>query len=178
MTVGIFSGAGYCQPRLLGSVMKRQLLVAIDGSPAADIALHQAAVLAQAMDSRLTLVHVVAVGGAGRAAGQLMSRARQESIRQGGRQLLLGRQQQLQARFALDSDIHLAQTLHGKRDMCALVAKFARTTDAHLLVLARHGQGNHQTAPMGSFVEHMLRLAPCPLLIIPFARQPAVFAHG
>jgi nucleotide-binding universal stress UspA family protein len=50
--------------------------------------------------------------------------------------------------------------------VAASIAQFARETGADLLVLGSHGRTGLQRRALGSVAEAVLRLAPCPVLVV------------
>ena len=51
-------------------------------------------------------------------------------------------------------------------DIAATVAEYARKNDIDLIVTATHGRSGLRHLLMGSVAEHILRKAPCPVLVI------------
>jgi nucleotide-binding universal stress UspA family protein len=147
--------------------MYQHIIAAIDGSPHADKAMLQAGWLAHQMGARLTLVHIVNLQSLAQASGGLISTPQLHAQAQArGRTLLSKAQYQLRSEIGIETDTHLGESWHDKRDMAGILARFAEATDADLLVLATHGRSGLMHMLMGSFSENVLRVARCPLMIV------------
>jgi nucleotide-binding universal stress UspA family protein len=153
--------------------MYKKILVPLDGSATADAGLAAAIKLAQALGSRLRLVHVVEELGHvsgyeqfGAHADDLMKR-----IDENGKQLLRERAATVKA-AGVEADTalfnkfgnHLAET----------VAEAARTWKADLIVVGTHGRRGVGRVLMGSGAEQIIRQAPVPVLVIRSDGPPAV----
>jgi nucleotide-binding universal stress UspA family protein len=144
----------------------QHFLVPTDFSTYADQALDYAIALAGKLPARLTLLHVVhsvplwVEGDMGRALPdvylrQLEAQAQQE---------LEQRQQRLQA-AGVQGTILLVHGMPFQR-----IIDLARDQQIDLIIMGTHGRTGLQHVLLGSVAEKVVRLAPCPVLIV---RQPA-----
>jgi nucleotide-binding universal stress UspA family protein len=144
----------------------QHFLVPTDFSAYADQALDYAIALAGKLPARLTLLHVVhsvplwVEGDMGRALPdvylrQLEAQAQQE---------LEQRQQRLQA-AGVQGTILLVHGMPFQR-----IIDLARDQQIDLIIMGTHGRTGLQHVLLGSVAEKVVRLAPCPVLIV---RQPA-----
>ncbi|WP_215780279.1 universal stress protein [Paludibacterium sp. B53371] len=147
--------------------MYRHIIAAVDGSPSASHALQEAAQLARQMQAALTVVHLLDLQQLARGDHELIPLA--ESLAQArlhGQTLLAQACRQIQAAADIEVRHYLGECWHGKRDMAMVLTRFAREVDADLLVLATHGQGGMRHMLMGSFSEHVMRQASCPMMMV------------
>ncbi|MBV8048929.1 MAG: universal stress protein [Paludibacterium sp.] len=147
--------------------MYQHIIAAVDGSTHADKALLQAGLLARQVGARLTVAHIVNLQNLARADSELVPTT--EGLAQAqarGRAILEQARQRLADAYDLPAELHLGDSWHGKRDMAQVLARFAKEVDADLLVLATHGRTGLRHMLMGSFIENVMRAAPCPLLVV------------
>lgn len=154
--------------------MFQHIIAAVDGSPYSNNALLHAGQLALANQAQLTLVHISNLQEFSRmeiessAMPQMLERTLSR-----GRDLLESAQQQLQQQLpSVTCHCHLGESWLGKRDMANLLVKFAMAHDGDLIVLGSHGRSGLLNLLMGSFIENLLRITPCPLLVIRQATAP------
>ncbi|HET9983306.1 MAG TPA: universal stress protein [Longimicrobiales bacterium] len=137
----------------------RELLVPLDGSPAAERAHCLARRIAERSGARVTLVHVHE-GGPDREVIPLREYSWREAERRADESDYLWRAAcaaPARARTALLADGDVA---------CALLG-FAREAESDLIVLARHGTGGASNAWLGSVADRILRFATAPVLLLP-----------
>lgn len=147
--------------------MYQHIIAAVDGSTHADKALLQAGVLARLLDTRLTIVHIVNLQELARADAELIPTPQLHAQAQArGRTILSKAQHLLRSEIGIEAATHLGESWHGKRDMASVLVRFAAATDADLLVLATHGRSGLVHMLMGSFIENVMRVASCPLMIV------------
>lgn len=147
--------------------MYQHIIAAVDGSPHADQALRQAGLLAHLLGARLTLVHIVNLQELARGDTELVATpALHQQAQQRGKTLLGKAQHLLREEIGIEAGTHLGESWHGKRDMASVLVRFADATDADLLVLATHGRSGLVHMLMGSFIENVMRIAHCPLMIV------------
>lgn len=133
-----------------------RILVAIDGSPYSERALTFGSDLAQRLGAKLALVSVVdpmpAIG-----AEMIPNVTLLEELQKEGQEILDTAAKRLNpapARFLRD----------GRPDY--EICQCAREWHASLLVIGSHGRTGLQRVLMGSVAEHIVRHAPCPILVV------------
>jgi nucleotide-binding universal stress UspA family protein len=151
----------------MGAIMYQHIIAAVDGSPHADKALLQAGQLAHLLGARLTVVHIVNLQELARADAELVPTPALHTQAQARGRAIIGKSLQLlQNEIGIEAGSHLGESWHGKRDMAGVLVRFATATDADLLVLATHGRSGLVHMLMGSFIENVMRVATCPLMIV------------
>ncbi|MEM6791523.1 MAG: universal stress protein [Myxococcota bacterium] len=121
----------------------KHVLLATDFSPAAMFATEAAATLAERLDARATLAHVL--------------RDADRSPPEEGLELLRER------RFGQVADVSCA-LLEGEHADVALI-EAARARDVDLIVVARHGRHTIEERLLGATTERLLRKAPCSVFV-------------
>jgi len=148
--------------------MYRHIIAAVDGSAHADKALLQAGLLAEASQAELTLVYINNLQDLARI--DMESHALPvmlERTQHRGRAILEQAKQHLEDQhIVIDCQMHLGESWLGKRDMVSMLVKFAAAHDTDLIVIGTHGRSGLLNLLMGSFIENLMRLTPCPLLIV------------
>jgi len=133
----------------------------------------QAGQLALLSHAHLTLVHITNlqelahVDVESTTAPVLHERAHQRGL-----DILEQAQNRLRAQVEIESHLHIGESWQGRRDMAAVLVKFANAHDADLIVLGTHGRGGLLHMLMGNFAENVMRIASCPLLIVQSAVHP------
>ncbi len=152
--------------------MYGQLLVALDGSPAAERVLEHAIALATAFGSRVTLLRatvsaemVVAESAAGDAnIGQVAPIMDPEPIIKADQETatdyLKGIAQQLASRNVSAN----VETPEGPAS--SVIVETARTIGANRILMTTHGRGGLGRVVFGSVADAVLRHAPCPVLLV------------
>lgn len=142
-----------------------RILVAIDGSAASQRALEQAISLAQALGSRLHLVHIVDelsyVTGFESAMNYLNEII--PLMREAGQKVLASARQ-----HALDKGVgaDVALVVEGPGRVCDQIIAHAVKSRADLVVVGSHGRRGVNRLLMGSDAEQVVRLAPVPVLVV------------
>lgn len=138
----------------------KHILVPTDLSEYADYALDYAIALAQTLQARLTLLHILhltplAMGDIG-ASGLVPYLEEMEADAQQRMQALLNRvhQEGLQGEMAVVQGVPF-QT----------IVDMAGNEDVDMIVMGTHGRTGLTHALMGSIAEKVVRLAPCPVLV-------------
>jgi len=134
------------------------IVVASDGSSAAEGQLASARALARATGARVVVAHVTCptgsdwTAGAGRpcADAEVSVRAQVEALRRVG----------VRAELAI---------LASNGDLAEVIADDARTRDADLIVTRRRQGGEMPGEPAGDVSRRLMQLAPCPVLVVPRA---------
>jgi nucleotide-binding universal stress UspA family protein len=143
--------------------MYQRIMAAVDGSETAERGLKEAINLAKDQRAKLAIVHVtdlVIVDWAGE-----FSDGYVEALRESGRNTIeqarkiaqeAGIEAELQAPEIITTGYHVADT----------IAEVARTWNADLLVVGTHGRRGVSRVLLGSVAEGIVRVAPCPLLLV------------
>ena len=145
--------------------MYERILVPIDGSPTSTCGLQEAITLAKQTHASLRLIHVVdelpfILSAESMAAwsGDLFG-----MLREAGEAILAqGTEQVRAAGVPVDSVLH--DSFQGR--VCDLVVKEAEDWKADLIVIGTHGRRGAPRLLLGSDAEHILRLAPVPVLLV------------
>jgi nucleotide-binding universal stress UspA family protein len=135
-----------------------QLMVALDGSREAEASLARMRAMAQALDSRLTLVHVIVEPTIAFESAALLEAEAQHYARM--EQYFTGLVEQLRE-YGVESDFEL---LVGQDAATALLDREARD-DVDLLAITTHGHGGISRLAFGSVADRVLRSANTPVLV-------------
>ncbi len=146
--------------------MYRNILVAVDGSDAADDALRHALRLAAEQHARLHLVHVIDIGALPVAQDIDIGGADMPTLMRRQGQALLDRAlREVQLTDVQASSRLLEGEVFGKR-VSELLADEARASAADLVVVGSHGWRGFTRLFLGSVAEGVARLCPMPVLIV------------
>lgn len=145
--------------------MFETIIWATDGSEAADGALPFARALAELANGSLIAVHAKEVFVGGRATGLPVMADENELETKIDRQVKELRSVGVDATFKLVS---------GKTSNPAhMIARVARDVAADAIVVGTRGHGPIAGAVVGSVAQHLLHVAPCPVLAVPPTKQVA-----
>jgi nucleotide-binding universal stress UspA family protein len=143
--------------------MYKRIMVAIDGSDTASRGLQEAIKLAKEQQAKLAIIHVidlVIVYGAGQFPGAYVGATRElahETLERARKSAIAaGLDPEIQSPEIVTSGYHVAET----------IAQAARDWKADLLVVGTHGRRGVSRWLLGSVAERIVRVAPCPLLLI------------
>ncbi len=146
--------------------MYRNILVAVDGSDAADRALEHALRLAAEQHAHLHLVHVIDIGALPVAQDIDIGGADMPALmRQQGQALLDRALREVRLTDVQASSRLLEGEVFGKR-VSELLADEARASAADLVVVGSHGWRGFTRLFLGSVAEGVARLCPMPVLIV------------
>jgi nucleotide-binding universal stress UspA family protein len=149
----------------------RRIAVATDLSPDSELALQRAARLAQTHGGSLTLVHVVPTGlwdgVPQRLAAVLMSNGlpTEDAVRRDAEEVLQTKADEIAAAHGIACSVRVTV---GRT--AAEIAAAARTLGADLLLVGAHGKHPVRDLLVGTTVQKLLRLSPCPVLVV--KREP------
>jgi nucleotide-binding universal stress UspA family protein len=143
--------------------MYRNILVPIDGSQTARCGLDEAIRLAQALRSRISLLHVVSSTPWLSASGMPVAKDVVELLRSQGETLL---SEGVAAVHAAGLEVTPKLTDSFGQDAGPVIVAQARTCGADLIVCGTHGRRGLRRAVMGSDAEHVVRHAPVPVLLV------------
>ncbi len=145
--------------------MYQRILVPVDGSETAALALDSAITLARAFQGRIRLIHVIDpsiwMTGYDPYAGS--SAGLYEAVRRGGDELLRAALDKVDA-AGVEADTVLVDQ-SGER-LGEAVAHAASLWAADLVVVGTHGRRGVSRLLMGSGAEQVIRLAPVPVLVV------------
>jgi nucleotide-binding universal stress UspA family protein len=143
--------------------MYQRIMVAVDGSETSQRGLMEAINLAKDQKAKLTIVHVidlVIVHGAGGFFGPFVQSTREfaNEIVERARKVVQaeGIEAEIQSPEIVTTGYHVADT----------IAQLARDWNADLLVAGTHGRRGVSRLLIGSVAERIVRVAPCPLLLV------------
>lgn len=143
--------------------MYQRIMVAVDGSDTAGRGLQEAINLARDQKARLAIVHVidlVVVYGAGQFPGSYIDATREfgrNTIEQARKTAqAAGIEPEMQSPEIITTGYHVADT----------IAQLATDWKADLLVVGTHGRRGVSRLLIGSVAERIVRVAPCPLLLV------------
>jgi nucleotide-binding universal stress UspA family protein len=141
--------------------LPRTILVPIDFSDEADLALAHAVDLAARLDAKLYLVHVITLPTLGlQEIGLAYAGARMDSIVTAAQTELDNRIERYRDRAAF------APARVEVGDAREIIDQVAQIIDADLIVMGTHGRRGVKRALLGSVTESVLRTSPCPVLAI------------
>jgi nucleotide-binding universal stress UspA family protein len=144
--------------------MYRRILVPIEHSPTSQRGLDEALNLAKAFDASLVLLHVIEylpmmVDMTGSAVIEQVS----AEMRKAGERLL-ERAHDAARSAGVASEAHLEDSAAAR--VCDVIVQQARDHQCDLIVMGTHGRRGVEHALLGSDAERVLRLAPCPVLLV------------
>jgi nucleotide-binding universal stress UspA family protein len=143
--------------------MYQRIMVAVDGSETSQRGLAEAIKLAKDQKATLAIVHVIDIVIA-RSGGQFLS-GYTEATRAFARNAIEQAQKTAQA-AGLEPELRTPEVVTAGYHVADTVAEEARTWRADLLVVGTHGRRGVSKLLLGSVAEGIVRLAPCPLLLI------------
>jgi nucleotide-binding universal stress UspA family protein len=143
--------------------MYQRIMVAVDGSETSKRGLQEAIQLAIDQKAKLAIIHVidlVIVYGAGQFPGAYVEGTRElarEAVEQARQTALAaGIDPEVQSPEIVTSGYHVADT----------IAELAKNWKADVLVAGTHGRRGVSRLLIGSVAERIVRVAPCPLLLV------------
>ncbi len=134
----------------MASSLYKTILVPLDGSGLAELAAVHAAELSRLASARLVFVRVVASGKGVRQAADYLFRVNQEAHYEG-----------------LKTD-----GMVKKGDAAEQIVLAAAETGANMIVLSSHGRTGISRQVFGSVAEAVVRLAPCPVMVVKASPMP------
>jgi nucleotide-binding universal stress UspA family protein len=143
--------------------MYQRIMVAVDGSETAERGLKEAITLAKDQKAKLAIIHVidiVVVFGAGQFPGTYI-----EATRELARQTVEHARKTAQA-TGIEPEILSPEIVTSGYHVGDTIAERARDWKADLLVVGTHGRRGVSRLLLGSVAERIVRVAPCPLLLI------------
>jgi len=149
--------------------MFEKILVPLDGSRLAEVALPYAEAFAKDFNSDVTLLHVVDIGEAYDGA---LGRARElhQQVKAMGTEYLHGIKERLDERgIRARPDIHEGRAAEG-------IIDYSERHEIGLIIMSTHGQSGNGVVGYGSVADKVLRGSQVPLLLIraPEGREPFI----
>jgi nucleotide-binding universal stress UspA family protein len=138
----------------------RRILVPVDFSENSRKAVTYATAFARQFGASLTFLHVVQVNYAYGELGAIDFSALEREMRSGAQKELAALADSLRA-----SGLEV-ETLLREGSPVRLIAEVARELRSDLLVISTHGYTGLKHVLMGSIAEHVVRYAPCPVLVV------------
>ncbi len=149
--------------------MYQRILVAVDGSASANLALQEALKCAQKGQAQLRLAHVIDVTSSGE--GQAVPETVQLATRQKGQEILEAATRQA-PQIGIEVETVLLES-HGHQFSRAIIEEATRWP-AELIVMGTHGRTGLVRLVLGSVAEGVVHLASVPVLLIRSQER----AHG
>lgn len=143
--------------------MYKRIMVAVDGSETADRGLREAINLAKDQNAQLAIAHVidlVIVYGAGQFPGAYIEATREVA------QETIARARKMAQDAGVEAEIHSPEIVTSGYHVADTIAKLAQDWKADLLVVGTHGRRGVSRMLLGSVAERIVRVAPCPLLLV------------
>jgi nucleotide-binding universal stress UspA family protein len=162
--------------------MYEQIVVALDGSPAAERVLEHAEALATAFGSHITLLHatlsaemVLAQASAGdTGAGQVAPALDPDPVLEADHQTAANYVNGVAARLRQRGLTVEVETPEGPADN--LIVERAHALGAQLILMTTHGRGGLGRVVFGSTADAVMRHAPCPVLMVRIHDEDAASA--
>lgn len=143
--------------------MYQRIMVAIDGSATGERGLQEAIKLARDQKAKLAIVHVVdlvIVYGAGQFVGGYLDATREFARGVAAHALEVARAADL------EPEMHTPEIMTAGYHVADTIAQQAADWRADLLVVGTHGRRGVSRMLIGSVAERVVRVAPCPLLLV------------
>jgi len=145
--------------------MFKRILVAVDGSDTANLALHEAIKLAGELHAQLRIVHAVDTVNINLGAEYYDSSSISDALTKGGREIL--RKAELVAREAgISVETRLIEIDTLGHRIPEVIAADAESWPADLIVICTHGRRGLSHLFLGSVAEGVVRVATKPVLLI------------
>jgi len=145
--------------------VSKHILVATDFSEASTAAVVQGAELAAALGAEVTLIHVLAPGGARRSLAPGSSKPPPAQVMSADDEQGAALKREREGPLGEVAQVRL-QLLSGESAAQAIVEQ-AERLKADFIVLGTHGRSGLSHALVGSVAEIVVRRARCPVLVVP-----------
>jgi nucleotide-binding universal stress UspA family protein len=143
--------------------MYQRIMVAVDGSETAGRGLTEAINLAKDQKARLAIVHVidlVIIDWAGD-----LSETYFEAMREAGLKTI-EQARKIAQEAGIEAEVQTPEIVTTGFHVADTIAELAHTWNADLLVVGTHGRRGVRRVLLGSVAEGIVRVAPCPLLLV------------
>lgn len=143
--------------------MYQRIMVAVDGSDTAERGLQEAIRLAKDQKARLAITHVIDIVVVNGEEG--FSETVMDTMRDYARDTLdKARKAAMDA--GIDAEVQAPEIVTSGYRVADKIVELARDWKADLLVIGTHGRRGFSRMLLGSVAEGVVRLAPCPLLLV------------
>lgn len=146
--------------------MYRKILVAIDGSPTAQLALNEAIELAKALGSTLRLIHVVDEGPAYLNVETTFQLEKFEQALRLAGQAVIDNAIAVVRAAGLNAESKIVEIVTLSDRVAGAVANEAEHWSADLIVIGTHGRRGFHHLILGSVAEGVIRIVTKPVLLI------------
>jgi nucleotide-binding universal stress UspA family protein len=143
--------------------MYQKILIAVDGSATSDSALEEAIKLAQRLDSRIAIMHVLEDVLYWIEENYIDYAELQASIKASGEKML-AKAEMLAQQAGVAAETKLVEAVGGR--VASIVVAEAECWQAELIVIGTHGRSGISRLLLGSVAENVVRSAPMPVLLI------------
>jgi nucleotide-binding universal stress UspA family protein len=143
--------------------MYQKILIAVDGSATSDSALEEAIKLAQLLDSRIAIMHVLEDVLYWIEENYIDYAELQASIKASGEKML-AKAEMLAQQAGVAAETKLVEAVGGR--VASIVVAEAECWQAELIVIGTHGRSGISRLLLGSVAENVVRSAPMPVLLI------------
>lgn len=142
----------------------KRIIVAVDGSETADLALMHALDLAKSLQAKICIIYVIdACPNANLALGMDFDRWR-EIIKEDGLSIL-DRAKQIAEKNNVLIETQLVEIMDASK-ISQKIIETALSWKADLLIMGTHGRRGFNRLILGSVAEETIRIAPIPILLI------------
>ncbi|WP_168929145.1 universal stress protein [Crenobacter intestini] len=147
--------------------MYQNIVIALDGSHNATLALNEAIELAKVTGARMIPVHVASLRDISvEGVGMLGSHDLHTLAQTRGRDILAEAESEIRKAGLDKVETVIVESWDGGKEMARMLIDVARERGADLIVLGTHGRAGLMNLLMGSFAETLLKVATLPLLIV------------
>ncbi len=143
--------------------MYQRIMVAVDGSDTAERGLQEAIKLARDQKARLAIAHVIDIVVVNGEEG--FSETVMDTMRDYARDTL-DKARKAATDAGVDADVQAPEIVTSGYRVADKIVELARDWKADLLVIGTHGRRGFSRMLLGSVAEGVVRLAPCPLLLV------------
>ena len=152
--------------------MYDRILVAVDGSPAADRALDEAIQLASKVGAELVIAHVIDNVYLKYDVGYIDTRGFTEALIEQGKQIVAGARAKAEKAGVRARDLVLDDPI-GTLDIGFAIEQAAHDVGAQAIVLGTHGRRGFRRMLLGSVAESVVRQSRLPVLLVRAVRPEA-----
>lgn len=147
--------------------MCSKILVAVDGSDTSRHALEQAIDLARNLSAQLHTIHVVDMSWLPIGPELAIDTHAISAARRGRGETIVAAAREAAQKAGFETETALIETETPTQHIAEAIAQEASRWSADIVVLGTHGRRGLQRLILGSVAEHMARLSPVPVLLVP-----------
>ena len=145
--------------------MFKKILVALDGSDTADLALKEAIILAKENGSIVRGIYAVDLHMTPDGSEYFTAKEIVDSMRKEGKEILMAAQKKMDS-AGIQSETKLIKITQTSQRISDVIAKEAQKWPADLIVVGTHGRRGFSHFLLGSVAESIVRVATKPVLLI------------